>query len=705
MSADSMVQMQEGTIMTDQPKTHHADGEALGPQIHFGREICGDLATAEKREWLVTNGIGGFASGTVAGLQTRRYHGLLFAALKPPLGRTLLASNVQESIEYDGRRYDLHSCRWADGSVSPEGFHLVESFRLEGTTPVWSYALGDASLEKRVWMEQGANTTYASYTLAQGCHPLRIEIKAFVNYRDYHSCTRAGGWRMNIERIENGLRVSAFDGATPFYLLSQTAEAEPAHDWYYNFDLASERYRGLDDREDHLHAGTFRGALTLGETLTIVASTDAAPNLDGISTHFAQRAHEKALLDNWSAAKPEASREAPWWVRQLVLAANQFVVSRPLADDSDGLSLIAGYHWFGDWGRDTMIALPGLTLTAGRPEIAARILRTFARFVDRGMLPNVFPDEGETPEYNTADAALWYFETVRQYVEATGDMSLLRDLYPVLQEIIDSHVNGTRYQIHVDPNDGLLYAGEAGVQLTWMDAKVGDWVVTPRIGKPVEINALWLNALSSMRKFAQLLGRSSAAHEYLLKRTRKGFHRFWNEAAQCCFDVLDGPNGNDPSIRPNQIFAVALPETTLTSEQQKAVVDTCARHLLTSHGLRSLAPDDPQYRGRYGGSPIDRDGSYHQGTVWAWLLGPFALAHLRVYNDPARAGQFLDPMADHLNVHGLGSISEIFDGDAPFQPRGCIAQAWSVAEVLRAWTKIVAARRESKPGRAMACNA
>lgn len=705
MSADSMVQMQERTINTDQPQTHSDEGETLGSPIHFGREICGDLAAAEKREWLVTNGIGGFASGTVAGLQTRRYHGLLFAALKPPLGRTLLASHVQESVEYDGRQYDLHSCRWADGSVSPEGYQLVESFRLEGTTPVWSYAFGDVLLEKRIWMEQGANTTYVSYTLARGCHTLRTEIKAFVNYRNYHSCTRAGGWRMNMERIENGLRVTAFEGATPFYLLSAAAEAEPSHDWYYNFDLASERYRGLDDREDHLHAGTFRGALTLGETLTMVASTDAAPNLDGISGYFSQKADEKAILDHWSAAQPEVSSEAAGWVRQLVLAANQFVVSRPLADAPDGLSLIAGYHWFGDWGRDMMIALPGLTLATGRPEIAARILRTFARFVDRGMLPNVFPDAGDTPAYNTADATLWYFETVRQYVEATGDLNLLRDLYPVLQEIVDAHVNGTRYQIHVDPNDGLLYAGEAGVQLTWMDAKVGDWVVTPRIGKPVEINALWLNALSSMRKFAKLLGRSTTAHEYLLKRTRKGFHRFWNEAAQCCFDVLDGPNGNDPTIRPNQLLAVALPETTLTPEQQKAVVDMCARRLLTSHGLRSLAPDDPQYRGHYGGSPVDRDGCYHQGTVWAWLLGPFVLAHLRVYNDPQRAAQFLEPMADHLNVHGLGTISEIFDGDAPFQPRGCIAQAWSVAEVLRAWTRIAAARRESKPGRAMACNA
>jgi predicted glycogen debranching enzyme len=705
MSAHSILPTQEQMIRPDQPTTYHDAGEVPSAPIHFGREICGDMAAAEKREWLVTNGIGGFASGTVAGLQTRRYHGLLLAALKPPLGRTLLVSHVQESVEYEGRRYDLHSCRWADGSVSPKGFHLVESFRLEGTTPVWSYAFSDALLEKRIWMEQGANTTYVSYKLARGCHPLQIEIKAFVNYRDYHTCTRAGGWRMNIERVENGLRISAFDGATPFYLLSRFVEAEPAHDWYYNFDLASERYRGLDDHEDHLHAGTFRGSLTLGGSLTIVASTDTTPNLDGIPAYFSQTAHERSLLDNWSAAKPEASNQAPGWVRQLVLAANQFVVSRPLAVDPEGLSLIAGYHWFGDWGRDTMIALPGLTLATGRREIAGRILRTFAQFVDGGMLPNVFPDAGETSEYNTADATLWYFETVRQYVEATGDLNLLRDLYPVLQEIIDAHVNGTRYRIHVDPNDGLLYAGEAGLQLTWMDAKVGDWVVTPRIGKPVEINALWLNALSSMRKFAKLLGRSTTAHEYLLKRTRKGFGRFWNEPAECCFDVLDGPNGNDPTVRPNQIFAVALPETMLTSEQQKAVVDTCARQLLTSHGLRSLSPDDPQYRSRYGGSPADRDGSYHQGTVWAWLLGPFALAHFRVYNDPDRAARFLDPMADHLNVHGLGSISEIFDGDAPFEPRGCIAQAWSVAEILRAWTRIDAARRESKPGRAMACNA
>ena len=697
--------LREQTSMKDQPPTPWRGVGAPGSPVRFGREVCGDLGTAEKREWLVTNGIGGFASGTVAGVQTRRYHGLLFAALKPPLVRTLLASQLHETVEYDTRRYALATSRWADGSVAPAGCQLIESFRLEGTTPVWTFVFADALLEKRIWMERGANTTFASYTLFRGCRPVSLEIKAFVNYRDYHSRTRAGGWQMKVERVEHGLRISAFEDATPSYLLSGTSDAEPAHDWYYNFDLAAERFRGLDDREDHLHAGTFRGSLEPGETLTLIASTEATPNLDGGAAYGARAAYERSLLDCWSAAIPEAASEAPAWVRQLVLAADQFLVKRLLPDDPGGRSVIAGYHWFGDWGRDTMIAMPGLTLATGRPEIAAQILRTFARFVDRGMLPNVFPDAGETPEYNTADAALWYFETVRQYVDATGDINLLRDLYPVLAEIIDSHVAGTRYQIHADPNDGLLYAGEAGVQLTWMDAKVGNWVVTPRIGKPVEINALWLNALSSMGRFARLLGRSTAGHAYLLKRARKGFVRFWNEAAQCCFDVLDGPNGNDPSIRPNQIFAVSLPESALTSEQQRAVVDTCARYLLTSRGLRSLTPDDPKYQGRYGGATVNRDGAYHQGTVWAWLLGPFALAHLRVYNDPERAAQFLDSMADHMNEHGLGSVSEIFDGDPPFRPRGCIAQAWSVAEVLRAWTLIAAARGAIKPGRAIACNA
>jgi predicted glycogen debranching enzyme len=672
----------------------------LKPVIDFGREVCGDLHAAEQREWLVTNGIGGFASGTVAGLLTRRYHGLLIAALKPPLGRTLLVAKLEENVEYDGRKYALSANRWTGGTLDPLGFREIERFCLEGTTPVWTFALADAKLEKRIWMQPGANTTYVEYRLLRASRPLQLDFKALVNYRNYHASTRAGDWRMNVEAIENGLRVVAFDGAAPFYLLSTSASAVPAHDWYRNFDLAAERYRGLDDREDHLHAGTFHAQLGPGDSFTLVCSTEPAPDLNGRAAFETHLTQERVLLDRWAAAQPSLAEEAPTWVRQLVLAADQFIVKRPLANVPDVRSIIAGYHWFGDWGRDTMIALPGLALATGRPEIARSILGTFARFVDRGMLPNVFPDAGGTPEYETVDATLWYFEALRQHYAATRDIELLRELFPVLADMIDWHVRGTRYNIHVYPADGLLYAGEPGLQLTWMDAKLGDWVVTPRIGKPIEVNALWLNALVTMAHCARALGRPAGAYESMAKRARAGFQRFWNEANEYCFDVLDGPDGNDASLRPNQILAASLPESPLTPEQQRAVVDVCARHLLTSHGMRSLAPDDPRYVGQYGGGPHERDAAYHQGTVWGWLLGPFIVAHLRVYNDPSQAASFLEPMAHHVKAHGLGSASEIFDGDAPFTPRGCIAQAWTVAEVLRAWTAVAAAAnvaRDPKP--------
>jgi predicted glycogen debranching enzyme len=362
-------------------------------------------------------------------------------------------------------------------------------------------------------------------------------------------------------------------------------------------------------------------------------------------------------------------------VKQLVLAADQFIVNRPLKEDPDACSLIAGYHWFGDWGRDTMIALPGLTISTGQTEIARNVLCTFSRFVDRGMLPNVFPDMGETPEYNTVDATLWYFEAIRQYFAATKDEKFLSEIYPVMVEIIDWHGRDTRYNIHVDSADGLLYAGEPGVQLTWMDAKIGDWVVTPRIGKPIEVNAPWLNALVSMSHFAGVLNRSGKLYESMAEQARRGFQRFWNDSAKYCFDVIDGPNGQDVSLRPNQILAVSLQESPLTNAQQRAVVDACAHHLLSSFGLRSLAPEHPDYRGVYGGGPRERDSVYHQGTVWSWLLGPFVQAHLKVVGDPAEATSFLEPIADHIRTHGLGTASEIFDGDAPFTPRGCIAQA------------------------------
>jgi predicted glycogen debranching enzyme len=666
--------------------------------LSWGREVTGDLAAAERREWLCVNGIGGFASGTIAGTQTRRYHALLVAALKPPLGRTVMAAAVHETVDYGGTSWPLFVARWASGALDPQGYRLIEHFGLDETTPVWTYACADALIEKRVWMEPGANTTYVRWQVLRAREPLTLTIKALANYRDYHATRRGGDWRMDVAHVPGGLRVVAFDDAQPLLLQAPGADVEIAHDWYRNFELPRERERGLDHVEDHLHVGDFRAVLPTGASLTLTLSAETAASPDGAAAAERRARHEHDVLARWAQVRPDAAT-APGWIRQLVLAAGQFLVRRPLPDDPDGATVIAGYHWFGDWGRDTMIALPGLTLATGRTDVARKILTTFARFVDRGLLPNRFPDDGEAPEYNTADATLWYVEAIRAYHEATGDDGLLKDLYPTLESILVWHRDGARYGIRMDPADGLLAAGEPGVQLTWMDAKVGDWVVTPRIGKPIEINALWYNALVAMAGFARRLGRPADGLGAQAARVAAGFGRFWNARDGWCYDVLDGPDGHDATLRPNQIFAVSLPASALAPARRRAVVDACARHLVTSYGLRSLAPIDSRYIGHYGGDQRARDGGYHQGTVWSWLLGPFALAHFAAYGDVDSARSYLTPLADHLADHGLGSIAEIFDGDAPFAPNGCVAQAWSVAETLRAWHVLGAAAAPSPRAR------
>jgi predicted glycogen debranching enzyme len=653
--------------------------------IKFGRDICGNYEAATAREWLVTNGIGGYASGTISDVLTRRYHGLLVAALKPPLDRKLLLTKLDETVDYGGESFNLFANHWVS-TTDPHGYWYIENFYLDGTIPVWNFAFADALLEKRIWMGQGENTTYVRYTLNRGAQPVNLTVKALVNYRDPHGETQYGD-PMKIELVEHGVKVLARDGAVPFYLLSDKAQAELRNEWYLDFSLAVEQYRGFRGFEDHFLAAEFHVTLQLGETVTIIASTEQNVNLDSGPALRKQKDHESMVL----AQVNGRFEKSPASIRQLVLAADQFIVSRQTSEKEQGHSIIAGYPWFGDWGRDTMISLPGLTITTGRTYIAQSILRTFARYVDRGMLPNRFPDFGETPEYNTVDATLWYFEAIRAYYATTGDDGLLRELFPVLKDIIDWHIRGTRYQIHVDPADGLLYAGEPGVQLTWMDAKVGDWVVTPRIGKPIEINALWHHALCTMAQFAKKLGEPTSDFEIAAEQVRRSFFKFWNEEAGYCFDVIDGPNGNEASLRPNQLCAISIPADTidepalLDDRQQTTIVKACARHLLTSHGLRSLAPFDPAYIGHYGGDGRQRDGAYHQGTVWGWLISPFVSAHFKVFGDAQAARSYLYPLLDHLSAHGLGSISEIFDGDAPFSPRGCFAQAWSVAEILRVW--------------------
>ncbi|MCB0209862.1 MAG: glycogen debranching enzyme family protein [Anaerolineae bacterium] len=656
--------------------------------IQLGRADCGHYDIAARKEWLVTNGIGGFAAGTLSGAHTRRYHGLLLAALNPPLGRTMLVSKLDVTARYQDAEYPLFANRFTDGTVDPHGYQFLESFRLDGLIPVWHYIMADARLEQRVWMAYGQNTTYITYHLSQGTGPVTLEIDPLCTYRDYHSHS-LGGWSLNVEPIAGGFRIRAFDDAHPYSVVADRGEFHPDTTWYWNFNHERESERGLDSREDLLRPGRFHITLTPGEIVTIICSTEPVTPHAGLDALEQERRRQADLL--YSIPPDE-----PTWIRHLALAADQFIVERSLDDGTAGATVIAGYPWFSDWGRDTMIALPGLTLSTGRPDLAAIILRTFARYVDQGMLPNRFPDAGETPEYNTVDATLWYFHAVYQYWQSTDDMSLIQDLYPILADIIDWHRRGTRYDIHV-ADDGLLFAGTSGVQLTWMDAKVGNWVVTPRIGKAVEINALWHNALRIMAELAQATGQPEATFEDYTseaERVAETFRqRFWYEAGGYLYDVVDGPEGelspdgrrSDTSLRPNQIFAVSLPFKLLTDAQAKAVVDTCARELWTSYGLRSLSSTAPDYIGRYGGMPETRDGAYHQGTVWVWLLGPFATAHYRVYGDAAQAKAFLAAVANHLSDGCLGSISEIFNGNPPHSPRGCFAQAWSVAELLRAW--------------------
>jgi predicted glycogen debranching enzyme len=649
------------------------------------------LPAAMEREWLVTNGLGGFAAGTIAQANTRRYHALLTAALRPPLGRTVLVAKVDITARCGDRLFALACNEFADGTIAPRGFELLEDFRLEHGIPVWIYALEDARLEQRIWMHQGHNTSRLSLTLTHSLRPVALELTPLCTYRDYHGSVK-GGWSLEVTAEGSACVVRAFAGACPYRLGVDRGEFHSSPDWYWRFFHREEAARGLDPVEDLFRPGVFRALLRPGETLLLVASAEA-DEYDGETSYVDEIERRRKLL--------RKAGHAPGWIGRLTLAADAFLVRRA----ATGVSVIAGYPWFGDWGRDTMIALCGLTLATDRAEDAAPILRTFGAHASQGMLPNRFPDAGSEPEYNTADATLWYFQALEAYLDATGDRQLLAELYPLLKEIIHWHRKGTRYGIHVDERDGLLHVGEPGVQLTWMDAKVGDWVVTPRTGKPVEINALWHRALDNLAGWAAAAGDTQAAADYARGAARVACvfaPAFWYESGGYLYDVIDGDGGADTSLRPNQIFALSLGGKLLDDRRARSVLEVCTRELLTPVGLRSLARTDPRYVGRYEGDVRSRDAAYHQGTVWSWLLGPFALAHYRVHGDAAHALGFLDGLAPHLDEACLGTISEIFDGDAPHAPRGCFAQAWSVGETLRAWHILARARavRETPLSRA-----
>jgi len=645
--------------------------------IRFGQDLCGNLEAASRREWLETNGIGGFASSTLPGINTRRYHGLLVAATKPPVGRLVLLSKLEETVLIDGNAFDLCSNQYQE-VVHPTGFRFLKQFRLD-PFPIFTFEVQGVQIEKSVFMVYGENTTVVQYEILRAgkSSTVQLELRPLLAFRDYHSLTHENDAIDGRVTARPGLAsVSPYQGLPTLHLSHDAATVENTAHWYRNFEYEVERERGLDHQEDLFCPCVMRFDLRTLTRATVIASTE-------------QRDIARAPLyrQNELSRRQQAGLSSPVeddFVRALSAAADRYIVCR-----GDHKTLIAGYPWFSDWGRDTMIALPGLTLPGRRFEVARSILQTFARHVDRGMLPNCFPDVGETPQYNTVDATLWFFEALRAYLSYTGDLEFVRGLYDVLTDIINWHVRGTRFGIKVDASC-LLCSGEAGVQLTWMDAKVGDWVVTPRRGNAVEIQALWYNALCVMEDVARRLGDESGRKRYsgLATLTRWSFNRLlWNDKGGYLYDVVNA-GLPDASIRPNQIIAVSLPYTMLRPERAKLVVDLVQRHLLTPYGLRTLAPSDPQYRGRYTGDPQSRDGAYHQGTVWPWLMGPFITAFIKV-NGGSRASRqqaetWLSSLKDHLNDAGLGHISEIFDGDYPHRPVGCIAQAWSVAEILRA---------------------
>lgn len=664
---------------------------ALPQIVHVGREICGRLDLAEQHEWWLANGMGGYAGGTVAGTLTRRYHGLLIAPLQSSMQRHLLFAKADAELLDGDRATPLHTNRWVSGAVEPRGHLAIESFHLDGRMPVWRYHLDGMLIEARIWMEHGRHSTCLAWRLLKNPEEREVllRVRLLINVRDHHGTTGFENVFPTIVANDHELDVVR-PGCHTLHFHSRCGGVEHATFWVENFDLPVERECGLPDRDRHLCVGYMTFPIHEGHWVGLTASIE-----EGESPYYMMdamrrfQARDLTMLTQAKIAVPELT-EAPAWIDQLILAADSFVIRHEQKNGGGRDAIVAGYPWFGEWGRDSMIALPGLLLATGRYGTARSLLLGYLPLVDRGMLPNYFPDDGGTAQYNTVDAALWYIEAWRAYLEEGRDLPSVAEAWPVLRQIIAHYRDGTRHGIAMDPSDGLLRAGEQGVQLTWMDAKVNDTVITPRIGKPVEINALWYNALEVMAQFARRLKDDTRSREYtvMAERAKAGFKRYIRPNRGGLLDVLDGPDGNDDRIRPNQILAVSLPFSPLDRETQLDVVSQCARHLLVSCGLRSLDSAHPDYHSRAQGSVWERDSAYHQGTAWAWLLGHYALAEFRVSGDAEQALRRLEPLREHLNEAGLGTVSEIFDGDPPHMPRGCPAQAWSVACTLEAWWKL-----------------
>ncbi len=634
-----------------------------------------ELAKLLEREWVVTNGIGGYAAGTLSGTNTRRYHGLLVAATEPPAGRCVRLANLIEEVVVGGESYDLSTNEFANGTLHPRGWPTLTRFRLVGNRPEFRYRVGDAETVKTIWMDHGANRTRLLYTVRGG--DLELRVRPLVTDRDFHSETRAEGLgAFAVEREGRRIMVRRDGEAVLRIEADRDLEFEPSDDWFWNVAHRKERARGFDFLEDLWCPGTLSIGLKEGDSFALALDADegADPNDSWTPRDYDER--QKGLITGLADSVE----------KRLALAADQFLVAR--GGRAVG-TVIAGYHWFGDWGRDTMIALSGLALPTGRAAEMREILLEYSEYVDRGMIPNRFPDFGTEPSYNTVDATLWWFEAVARYLEATADYALLDSLLMKMVSVVEEHDRGTRYGIGVDPEDGLLQAGEPGVQLTWMDAKVGDWVVTPRIGKAVEINALWYSALRSLEEWLERVGLNSRRTREKADRVAVSFRaRFWDSGLGHLYDVVDGPQGDDAALRPNQLLALSLTHPLLHGEIARSIVSRVREELLTEFGLRTLSAQHPDYAARYEGGPLERDGSYHQGTVWPWPIGAYVDAHMHAFGSADGLEGVLDGLLESLDTAGLGSISEVYDGDAPHRPDGCVAQGWSVAEVLRAYVRL-----------------
>jgi predicted glycogen debranching enzyme len=656
------------------------------------QKACRDYARSSKVEWLETNGTGGFAMGTVSGANTRRYHGLLVAALRPPVDRYLILSKLEETVLIDGTRIALGTNQYP-GTIFPTGYQQLIEFRVD-PFPRWTFEAAGARLEKKLFLVQGEQTVVVQYHSTRSC---RLRIQPMLAFRDYHSLGHAndvfnGSVKEDADSGSRRLRIRPYPGMPELRLRYSDSGAafENEGRWYYNTEYLEELERGLDFQEDLYAMGRLELALLRGWPAWVLASLEDEREFDSATIR---------RLEQVERVRRQPSSDDPL-VSRLSAAADQFVAHR-----SDGKpAVIAGYPWFTEWGRDTMISLPGLLLSRGLLEDARHVLRGFLQLLDGGLIPNRLPERGEQPEYNAADATLWMFQAVNAYLQAGGDLSFVREeFYPAAKMIMLCHKRGTHHGIVVDHSDGLLIAGGEGTQLTWMDAKVNGRVMTPRHGKPVEVNALYYNALRLMGQWARAFGEAEAAANYERDAAIAGrsfAEAFWNEERKCLYDVI-APAGPDSKLRPNQIFAVSLPFQLLAPPKRTAVVRAVEAELLTPVGLRTLGPNEPGYIPHYRGGPAERDAAYHQGVVWPWLLGPFVRAYLQVFGTSAQNVTYcrglLSGLEQHLDQACVGTVSEIFEAEPPFRPVGAPAQAWSVAELLRLLTEDLALQATISP--------